>query len=588
MRTADATRELQCAGGCALALPITRCDAGIDNQGGMLPGALVARIDRGQTALRRCAIVGVRNTSLVSSSARMRCAGPSRSSNCPLCTRPPESRTNEEHEHDRQRNQQDQDFHAQSAHIRATSCTSTAHVAASGSGNVPLVRATRSALATTTSEDIDIPTRRGQRRDEVRMPRRESRSRCRQRPRRGSRARRASVRRACAIASHDPRQFVGTARRRRRSIARAASRSPRLTDTCACASDGASLMPSPTIATIAPSACSAAIAARLSSGERVAARMLDSEAPRRLPRPLARDRPTGASARCRGARSRATRPSRAGPHGVAEPEEREKAPVVAQRDQRGGRDRNPRPRRAAARPDSAATNSGRPRRVVRPSMTPSTPRPGTVRSAATRDAVAVPRRPRERRAPADAPIAPRAPPRARWRPRASTAPPLLARRAARPAPASAFRSCRARRASRAASVSSASRARDDDLPPGERAGRGRERRRRRQRQRARTGHDQHREGDRQRARRVVLPPGQRDDDRQEQQRTDEPRRRHDRRRGRRAAARSRRARPGAAIAASRVASPAAVTRTHERPVARRRCPRARRRPARLHAAAIRR
>ena len=52
---------------------------------------------------------------------------------------------------------------------------------------------------------------------------------------------------------------------------------PRLIDTCACASAGASLIPSPSIATTAPRACSRAMASRLSVRREVAVRIRNAQ-----------------------------------------------------------------------------------------------------------------------------------------------------------------------------------------------------------------------------------------------------------------------------------------------------------------------
>ncbi len=65
-------------------------------------------------------------------------------------------------------------------------------------------------------------------------------------------------------------------------------------------------------------------------------------------------------------------------------------------------------------------------------------------------------------------------------------------------------------------------ARDDDLPPRQRAGRRGEGRRCRQRQRAGAGDDEHGEGHRQHARRVDLPPDGRRQRGEREQRADEP------------------------------------------------------------------
>ena len=143
---------------------------------------------------------------------------------------------------------------------------------------------------------------------------------------------------------------------------------PRLTDTCACASDGASLMPSPTIATTAPAACSARDGRALVFRLRVAARVGDAERPRRSPPRSRAGRPTAAPATMPSALQARDERRGARAQRVAEREQRDEPVGVAQRDPRRRRRRRRRRRPAAARPDSAATKAGRPRRTRRPAM----------------------------------------------------------------------------------------------------------------------------------------------------------------------------------------------------------------------------
>ena len=112
--------------------------------------------------------------SLESSSARIRCAGPSRSSNWPTRTDHQNAAPISEHEHDRQRNQQQQDVHL-AARQR------TAALAVIEPCLAMRARA-RSALPTTSSDDERHAERRDERRDVAERRRRNRDRVVRERP----------------------------------------------------------------------------------------------------------------------------------------------------------------------------------------------------------------------------------------------------------------------------------------------------------------------------------------------------------------------------------------------------------------------
>ena len=295
---------------------------------------------------------------------------------------------------------------------------------------------------------------------------------------------------------------------------------PRLTDTCACASDGASLMPSPTIATTAPSACSASDRGALVL--RQSRRRAHPRYPGASPTAATADArsPDRIAGTMRSSFRRATRPRAPARTRVADREHRDEAAGVAERDQRR-RPRRSHRRVRAVLPDSAPTKSGRPRRTDVPATTPSTPWPATTCEMLGARPLAVPSPPpRNACASGCSDVASSA---------AASAMHLVPRVAALRlhvdelprVPASTCRSCRRRHASPRKRLERIA-ARHDDLPARERAGRRRERRRRGERQRARAGNDQHGKGDRERTRRVVEPPDSGRERGQREQRADEP------------------------------------------------------------------
>ncbi len=148
-------------------------------------------------------------------------------------------------------------------------------------------------------------------------------------------------------------------------------------------------------------------------GKRIAARVARCRAPRRPPRPSRARSPESSIGTMPQRAQRAIRAAAPGRTVSPSAKSASHPVLVAERDRVARGDRDAGPRLAATHPDSAATKSGRPRRTVRPATTPSTPLPGTVCSASTRRRVRILRRLRGRHAPADAPIAPRAPRRAR-------------------------------------------------------------------------------------------------------------------------------------------------------------------------------
>ena len=206
----------------------------------------------------------------------------------------------------------------------------------------------------------------------------------------------AIVRRESAIAATAPRGSPPTSVTSDASIATSAP-VPIAIPRSAAASAGASLIPSPTIATTWPAACSAATLAALSAGQDLGQDPLrrDADLRARPPRPWPGGRPVTSQASIPWASRARTASAASGLTGSAIDEQPD-APPRRRRRRRGSARRRPAPRPATASGAEVDAALGRGgghcrRRTVRPSTIASAPPPGDRREAARAPGNASPR-----------------------------------------------------------------------------------------------------------------------------------------------------------------------------------------------------